>query len=190
MDNFNEICREDGYPETTLEEYLNNFEFPSIKYYLKHGFDVSRFDVLAARFQTKYENVWKKKASLFDGVEETLKEFKSRGFKLYVLSATREWFLKYQLTELGIIDLFDGMVGSSNGLGESKIEFGKRYILSQNLNLDECVMVGDTVHDFEVATAIGIDCVLSTLGHCTKERLSVCNVEMVDSFKELLNVIK
>lgn len=187
---FNEMCKEDGIEGTDIVEYRNNFSFPSINYYKLHNFDCSRFDILAARFQIKYENYWKEMAGLFDGVKECFDEFKKRGYMILCLSASRQWFLEYQLKELGIYDYFSAIQGLDNGLGQSKIEAGKNFIKGLNLNLDECVMIGDTIHDFEVAQAIGIDCVLSTQGHCTRERLSKCGVPMFDSFKELEEIIE
>jgi phosphoglycolate phosphatase len=48
------------------------------------------------------------------------------------------------------------------------------------------VLVGDTVHDFEVATAMGVGCVLVAAGHHARERLSACACPVVESLEELL----
>ena len=42
-------------------------------------------------------------------------------------------------------------------------------------------MIGDTQHDYEVAQALGIDCVLVANGHHSRQRLeAVCDI-VVDS---------
>jgi phosphoglycolate phosphatase len=43
----------------------------------------------------------------------------------------------------------------------------------------------DTIHDYEVAREIGVDCVLFVGGHNTKERLGSCGVPVFDSLAQL-----
>jgi len=46
------------------------------------------------------------------------------------------------------------------------------------------LMIGDTVHDFEVASEIGADCVLIANGHQCKERLVRYGVEVINSMED------
>ena len=61
------------------------------------------------------------------------------------------------------------------GLGDhyasSKIERGKELLGDLKADPTKTLMIGDTVHDFEVAQSIGSDCVLLANGHNKKERL-------------------
>ena len=45
-------------------------------------------------------------------------------------------------------------------------------------------MVGDTLHDFDTADAMGIPCVLIAAGHNSKKRLLACGVPVFDSIEE------
>ena len=54
----------------------------------------------------------------------------------------------------------------------------------------EVVLIGDTLHDAEVAEAIGVDCVLVAHGHQSKQRLKQGGVPVVDSLREFFNPVK
>ncbi len=50
----------------------------------------------------------------------------------------------------------------------------------------ETLLIGDTIHDFEVAREIGADCLLIANGHQSKGRLLTCGVPVLNSLTELL----
>ena len=54
-----------------------------------------------------------------------------------------------------------------------------------NCNKGEVLLIGDSVHDFEVANEIGADAVLVSHGHQSHEILSNCGVEVIKSLEEL-----
>ena len=47
------------------------------------------------------------------------------------------------------------------------------------------LLVGDTLHDAEVAQVLGTDCILIADGHQSKERLAQSGLPVVDSLEEL-----
>ena len=47
-------------------------------------------------------------------------------------------------------------------------------------------MVGDTIHDSEVARAMDIECILVEHGHVSKDRLLKTGRKVVPDFEELL----
>ena len=67
---------------------------------------------------------------------------------------------------------------------------GQRWIEQLHWNPEEVVLVGDTLHDFEVAEAIGAHCVLMAHGHHTAERLAESGAPVVHSLRELLQLLK
>jgi phosphoglycolate phosphatase len=58
-----------------------------------------------------------------------------------------------------------------------------------NFNPEEVVMVGDTVHDFEVANAMGTDCILIASGHNSRERLEDTGTLVLDSPKGITEAL-
>ena len=53
----------------------------------------------------------------------------------------------------------------------------------------EVIMIGDTVHDSEVADAMGIDCLLLDHGHMGKERLQKTGRKVLSSMSQILDII-
>jgi phosphoglycolate phosphatase len=47
-------------------------------------------------------------------------------------------------------------------------------------------MVGATLHDYEVAQAIGIDCILLASGHCNRSRLEATGLRVFENIEDLL----
>ena len=60
-----------------------------------------------------------------------------------------------------------------------------RSILDQLPN-ESTIYIGDTAHDAEAASAMGVDCVLAAHGHQDRKRLEGLGVRVVDGFAELL----
>ena len=48
------------------------------------------------------------------------------------------------------------------------------------------VLVGDTDHDYEVATNLGIDCILISHGHQSRTRLNNLNSQVIENLDQLL----
>ena len=179
-----------GLKPYTKQEYLDKFYFPVKNYYEHIGIKNENFLDAANFFNEQYFSRWQKEARVYNGVIETLKLLRIEGYKLFVLSATKQEFLDEQLKFLGIYEFFDGTCGAKNNLGTGKIEYGKAYVKENNLNPKECVMIGDTGHDFEVSKELGFDCILFTNGHNSKWRLEKFGVKTFDDYKDFLNVIK
>ncbi len=47
-------------------------------------------------------------------------------------------------------------------------------------------MIGDTIHDFEVAEEAGIGCILVAGGHQSKERLESTGTQVIGNLTELI----
>ncbi|MBE0701137.1 MAG: HAD family hydrolase, partial [Acholeplasmataceae bacterium] len=76
----------------------------------------------------------------------------------------------------------------SNVYAKSKIAVAKDFIEKELINPKEILMIGDTLHDAEVAFELGCDVVLFTKGHQHKERLK--KYRNIDNFRELVSIIK
>ena len=66
-----------------------------------------------------------------------------------------------------------------------KLEISKKYFEKENINMKECLFIGDSTHDYEVGHTLGGDVLLVTYGHQSKEVLSSCNVPLIDSVLEV-----
>ena len=75
------------------------------------------------------------------------------------------------------------MLGIDNIYAGSKENIALDWI--KDKNREECVMLGDTLHDLEVANAMGIRCILVANGHQAKEILTVKCDDVVDDIREV-----
>ncbi|MBF0244667.1 MAG: HAD hydrolase-like protein, partial [Planctomycetes bacterium] len=57
------------------------------------------------------------------------------------------------------------------------------------LSPGEILLIGDTLHDFQVATALGTACVLYSGGHQSTGRLEAAGVPVISSLDEILGCL-
>jgi phosphoglycolate phosphatase len=50
-------------------------------------------------------------------------------------------------------------------------------------------LIGDTIHDFDVARDLGVDALLVANGHQSKKRLLTKTPDVVDDFSEILELL-
>ncbi|MBN1846929.1 MAG: HAD family hydrolase, partial [Sedimentisphaerales bacterium] len=77
------------------------------------------------------------------------------------------------------------LIGMNDYYAHSKVENGKLWVRQLPYPPEDILFIGDTTHDFEVARAMGTDCVLVSFGHQSEQRLIPCGVPLFDSLKEL-----
>lgn len=184
----NELLVKRNLPLLSFDGYKDVFSFPVRDYYAKIGFDFERepFEIPALEFISRY-NEQMGGCSLHPDSLDVLKYFDSVGIRQFILSAMRQEELDANLKLHGVSQYFEHVFGLDDHYATSKIENGHRLISSFNLNVDELVLIGDTVHDFEVASELGCQCVLIANGHQTKEILQETGVLVVDRISELLS---
>ena len=168
----NELLEKRRIKKIDKEEYVEIFTFPVKEYYKKAGFDFSKeeFEVPAMEFIKLYHESLKY-ACLHEGSTKILKSFRDLGFKQYVLSAMEHDSLIKSLKGNGIYEYFIHINGIDNHYAHSKLEIGKDLLKSIPYKKEEIILIGDTLHDKEVADGLGIDHVLVAKGHQSKRRL-------------------
>ncbi|MGZ0656990.1 HAD family hydrolase [Coraliomargarita sp. W4R72] len=180
-----------GRAPITVADYRENFGFPVIHFYDYLGFDtdVDSFDQVSREFIGDYEARWFDECELHTGVDEVLTAMTELGMTHSVLSAAKQEALDSGVQHFGIRRHFTGLVGTDNIYAQGKVDRGRHWIEQLPWKPEEVVMIGDTLHDFEVAEAIGADCILLSHGHHTAERLATTGKPVLGSLRELLDRI-
>ncbi len=182
----NKVLSKRNMSKIDVEQYRNLFTFPVKNYYEAIGFnfDDEGFEVPAMEFiDLYYPNL--DKASLHPGAKDVLLFFSKLGFKQLVLSAMEHSNLIKSLTDKGIIGFFDNISGINNHYAHSKLEMGRNLMNKLDADSKEILMIGDTIHDFEVASGLGIDCILIANGHQSKERLLKTTSKVISTLDEI-----
>ncbi len=169
----------------SVEHYHSVFTFPITKYYENVGFDFSiePYDRLAVEW-VKENEINIKKARLCDGAKEALLFFKNKNIPQTVISATEVTHLRGHIEHLGITDYFEEILGLDNIHAESKVGLGTDWMKRHPGAVP--LMIGDTIHDAEVAREIGCDCFLCATGHQSLETISKVGVPTFAGLRELI----
>lgn len=186
----NVLLKERDLPILTLDRYKDIFGFPVINYYEKAGFDFSKepFEIPARQYVKLYAS-GESDLKLFPDVVDTLSFFKDNNYRQIVLSAMKEDNLRKMISNAGITHFFDGIFGIKDNYAREKVSIGKQVVENLNLNPEKCLMIGDTLHDAEVAEQCGFDCILFSGGHVAKQRLETTGFKIVDQHKTLTSII-
>jgi phosphoglycolate phosphatase len=175
----------------TLEQYRNIFTFPVRDYYQKAGFDFSKksFEELGKIFMNFYE-INKYSLSLFNGVIEVLKYFESIKIEQYLLSAYKQDKLEDFVEFFNIKKYFKKIKGHDNIYATGKTHLGIELRKEINYSREEIVLIGDSLHDYEVAELIDAEAILISNGHQSAEKLRLNSNFVIDDIIKLKDLIK
>jgi phosphoglycolate phosphatase len=189
VDLLNGIRAKRAMPSISLESYRGLFDFPVREYYRRIGFDLQKdsFESLSNEFISGYI-ASRKNLPLQAGTLDALNFFKQRKLPQCILSATQSETLKQTLKEYGIDKYFNTVMGLDHHYADGKAHLGEVWLKMHTINKDHVLFIGDTLHDVEVANKMGIECILVSTGHHSKERLETSQKTVLDNLQELIDL--
>lgn len=186
INSINSLLKNRNLPLTNTKAYKEIFSFPVQEYYKTLGFDFEKedFSVSAHQYIDLYYAGFEN-CSLQKNAIEVLSYFRENGVRQFVLSAMEHEMLEKTLKLKGIFHFFEGVAGLKDHYAVSKIEQGKQLITDFKIDRVKTWLIGDTIHDFEVATELGLKCILIADGHQTTQRLMQTGGIVIGSLQEL-----
>jgi len=109
------------------------------------------------------------------------------GITQIILTASKMCNLQSQMSEFEITKYFDELLGLTDIYGKSKIDIGLDYMKRNHIS--KAVLIGDSRHDYEVAQALGADCILIPNGHQSRETLMTCGVPVLNDISDVVDYI-
>jgi phosphoglycolate phosphatase len=184
----NGVLKSRSLKTLSLEDYRHIFDFPVKKYYAKAGFNFSEysFEEVGKEWMDQYE-IRKGETRLFDGANEVLDHISSLGIEQSILSAYSLHTLIEIINVHGLSKYFKHITGLDHIYATSKLEIGRDLINKINIDPNKIVLIGDTIHDYEVASELGIQCILIANGHQSKARLISSGFPVLEDIRELIN---
>ena len=175
-----------GIPAVSEAQYLEIFRFPVSEYYLLAGFDFQAepFEDLAVEFIGLY-NAADFGLPVRSGAVDLLYKIRDTGRRQVLLSATERDMLLRQVQRLGIGEYFDEILGNGDIYSHSKQQMAEAWFARSGLRASDAVLIGDTVHDWEVARALGCECILVTGGHYSRRRLQETGARVAQGFDDI-----
>lgn len=188
----NRLLQTHGYaPVPDLARYREIFGFPIRDYYIRAGFDFNKtpFESLAQEYIDGYVPL-SLRCPLQSGAAATLAALQSAGAAQVVLSASRSDILQQQLAHFGILPYLHTVLGTDDIYAYSKTQIGAQWISRTGTDKAETLMVGDCVHDYETARAMGVGCVLFDGGHQPAHKLRATGARVIHRLEELIDIVK
>jgi phosphoglycolate phosphatase len=187
----NRLLDEGGFPRMDLARYRAIFDFPIRLYYERAGFDLSSdgaFERLGRAWMDAYE-LGRLGCPLHEGAREILAAIQEAKVTQSILSAYPRSNLETIVGHFGLREHFVRVLGLDDIWARSKIELGRRWLGELGLPPSRILLVGDTLHDLEVAHALGSDCTLVAAGHQSAQRLRQATPRVLDSLSDLRPVL-
>lgn len=182
----NAILRRRRLPRVTIRRYREVFCFPVRRYYEMIGLRPTEDEWarIAVEFHEFYR-LFSAAAPLRPGVLDALRHMRRRGWTLSILSASEITLLERMVRERRIRGYFARLAGLRDYYAHSKIDLGRELLAASGGDPAEAVLIGDTLHDYEVAQEIGCRCILVAGGHQTETRLRTSGAPVIRDFRGL-----
>lgn len=186
IDVMNGMLRKNGMPLISQQEYQTKFTFPVKDYYSAIGWDFDKisFEDVGHEFIDGYRERLPE-AGLFSDVKTTLERIEKKGLSQHILSAMEAGFLLESVKQLGIQEHFISINGINNHLAKGKADIAQQLIDNGVLDPKRSLMIGDTLHDAEIAKAFDMKCILVASGHHSYERLSESGFPVIKTLSDL-----
>ncbi|MBP5511420.1 MAG: HAD family hydrolase [Kiritimatiellae bacterium] len=166
----NAMLERRGLSALDLPRYRDCFTFPVRGFYTDAGFrlEAEDWDALAREFHDLYA---RQEAYLFPDAASSLAELARTGIRQSILSVAEQSRIDAQVAAAGIAGVFERVAGVRDLNGVSKRETGRALLRDLQAHPETTLLIGDTLHDAEVADDLGISCVLVARGHQSEARL-------------------
>ncbi len=190
VETLNVILDKRGLPGVTLQKYRDVFTFPVRKYYEILGMDFSDedWDLLAREFHTIYD-MKSPSCPVRKEVPDILAQLRELSVAVSVLSASEQNTLEKILRDRGLREQFVYVAGCGDIYAHSKLEAGRELVKEIGLPPEEILLVGDTIHDHEVAIELGCAVVLIADGHQARDRLEACGCPVLKGIDEVIEIV-
>ena len=169
----NAALRRRGLPPVNRAWYREHFAFPVRPFYAACGIDLAHedWDALAREYHEAYRREPK---SLNADALAALERVRQAGRGQSIISALRQDLLDAAVDASGVRAFFDFAYGTDNLDGASKLDRARELVqtlAAHGVSSDDIALVGDALHDKEVADALGVRCVLCAQGGHSAARL-------------------
>ncbi|MBO7320183.1 MAG: HAD family hydrolase [Clostridia bacterium] len=173
-----------------IDEYHEKFQFPIIRFYESLDFDLEneKFEDIAREYVLEFDERFYE-LEVFPDAESIIREFKYKGIEQIILSQTEQRWLEKQVSYHDMAYLFTDLLGARDIYVKGKVGIALEWITKNNIDTAQVLMVGDTLHDFEVAETLGCDCILIARGHQPKEKLLTTGAVVLDTIEELIRMV-
>jgi phosphoglycolate phosphatase len=182
----NQMLAKRRLPLLSLERYREIFTFPVRSYYQEAGlfFEEEEWDAVAMEFIGNYSNLLPG-CGIQSGADQIISYLQTRGYRQFILSAMHQQLLLASVGACLDVNFFESINGLNDHYAHSKEENALLLVAGSGLQAHELLMIGDTLHDYEVATSAGMQSILFSGGHHAAHRLQASGTLVIDRLEIL-----
>ena len=164
-----------GLPAITKEFFRERFAFPARSFYRLVGMDVPDcdWDALAKEYHDNYAT---QARGLAEDAIAALELVSREGGGQSIISALHQRLLEKETADKGVSGFMEYTYGVDNLDGGSKLERAQELVDRIRADHDgeilRFTLIGDSLHDADVAAALGVGCVLYSGGSHAASRLA------------------
>ncbi len=188
-DSVNAALKEFQLPARTrieIRSFIGNGVLRLLELSVPGGKEHPQFDAIFTFFNNHYAMNCRNKTKPYERLAELLRELKSQGYRLAIVSNKIDNALK-ELAELHFKDTMEVVIGDSEGIRRKPYPDKVFAALQQmNVNRESAVYIGDTEVDIETAKNAGVDYICVSWGFRDKQELQAAGATIiVDAPEEL-----
>ena len=186
----NQMLTRRQLPLLSQVRYREIFTFPVRNYYEKAGlfFNEKEWDAVAMEFIDNYR-VLLPGCGIHSGTSQIIGYLQTRGYRQFILSAMQQQMLQASVVACLDAKFFESINGLNDHYAHSKEENARQLVTKSRLQAKELLMIGDTLHDYEVATRAGMQCILFSGGHHAAHRLQTSGTLVIDRLERLAELL-
>lgn len=174
FDTLNIMLAKRGAKPIEMTFYLDNFAFPVRPFYEAIGMVLENedWDKLAQEYHDIYHQ--QKSHRLNPLAMEAIAAVEKAGIRQSIISALRQDLLERDTSAFGVRNHMEFVAGVDNLDGASKVARARKLLQQLRTIHPETrrhVIIGDALHDKEVADSLGIECILCGVGSHAAWRL-------------------
>ncbi len=154
------------------------------------GLDEGTGKKLIASYSERFFSKQITREDLFEGVNDMLQSFKQAGYQLAVATGKGRYGLDRAMHGTGLDDFFDITRCADETASKPSPDMLDEIINEMNVSKHRVVMVGDSVHDMEMAVNAGISSIAVLCGANSQKQLQQFNPLLnIQQTTELLEIL-
>ncbi len=180
LDAVNYILQNRDLPPMNRDTYYDCLDTPIIKFYQKAlGKDDVPFQDICFEFNDYYRRHIDK-IGLTEGIKDIIYALKKIGIPQMIISASHISYIESALSGFGLEGCFEKIIAAEDYNAGSKVDRAKEYLDSADIPKNGRIVIGDTLHDYELAQCIDAECILLTSGHEGRKKLEKTGALILD----------
>ena len=188
----NEYLEARARPRLDRENYRRRFTIPIIDFYRELGIDFKQYEEyreVARIFHLDYDQRVRD-CGLHPGARGVVEDLRQRRIGQSILSGLPHDQLLRHVAHFEVEHIFDSISGSTGTVTGEKLDRARNFLQAQNLSAEQTLLIGDTLHDAEVAGHLGAPCILVASGFYNAERLKAAGVPVAEDWGQLEEMLR